>query len=62
MCAHLRRSAVGNYPIEKMITLPELEALLEQAMKMKITPSDILDPLLLPMNSAVDGMPLCLCR
>jgi len=54
--SHLRRSAVGNYPIEKMITLPELEALLEQAIEDEITPSDVLDPLLLPMNSAVDGM------
>ena len=54
--AHLRRSAVGNYPVDKMITLPELEALLEQANEDEITPSDVLDPLLLPMNSAVDGM------
>jgi tRNA pseudouridine55 synthase len=54
--AHLRRSAVGNYPIDKMITLPELEALLEQAIADEITPSEVLDPLLLPMNSAVDGM------
>ncbi|NQZ28127.1 MAG: tRNA pseudouridine(55) synthase TruB [Colwellia sp.] len=52
----LRRSAVGNYPIEKMVTLPELEALLEQAIEQEITPSELLDPLLLPMNSAVDGM------
>lgn len=54
--AELRRSAVGNYPVDKMITLPELEALLEQANADEITPSDVLDPLLLPMNSAVDGM------
>jgi len=54
--AQLRRSAVGNYPIDKMITLPELETLLEQANADEITPSDVLDPLLLPMNSAVDGM------
>ncbi|MFQ3265198.1 MAG: tRNA pseudouridine55 synthase [Colwellia sp.] len=54
--ANLRRSAVGNYPIDKMITLPELEALLEKANEDEITPSDVLDPLLLPMNSAVDGM------
>jgi tRNA pseudouridine55 synthase len=54
--AHLRRSAVGNYPVDKMITLPELEALLEQANNDEITPSDVLDPLLLPMKSAVDGM------
>jgi tRNA pseudouridine55 synthase len=54
--ADLRRSAVGNYPIEKMVTLPELEILLEQANTDEITPSDLLDPLLLPMSSAVDGM------
>lgn len=54
--AHLRRLAVGNYPIEKMITLPKLEALLEKAIADEITPSEVLDPLLLPMKSAVDGM------
>jgi len=54
--AHLRRSAVGNYPVDKMITLPELEALLEKAIEDEVTPSEVLDPLLLPMNSAVDGM------
>ena len=54
--AHLRRSAVGNYPVDKMITLPELEALLEIAIEDEVTPSEVLDPLLLPMNSAVDGM------
>lgn len=54
--AMLRRSAVGNYPIDRMVSLPELEALLAQANAEEITPSDILDPLLLPMNSAVDGM------
>lgn len=54
--AHLRRSAVGNYPIEKMVTIAELETLLEQAIADEITPSEVLDPLLLPMNSAVDGM------
>jgi tRNA pseudouridine55 synthase len=54
--AHLRRSAVGDYPIEKMVTLPELEALLEQAQEQEIAPSELLDPLLLPMNSAVKGM------
>lgn len=54
--AMLRRSAVGNYPIDRMVSLPELEALLAQANAEEITPSDVLDPLLLPMNSAVDGM------
>jgi len=54
--AQLRRSAVGNYPIDEMVTISELEALLEQAVADEITPSTVLDPLLLPMNSAVDGM------
>ena len=55
--ADLRRLAVGNYPIEKMMTLASLEALLEQAKEEGITPSELLDPLLLPMQSAVEGMP-----
>lgn len=54
--ADLRRSAVGNYPVDKMVTLTELEALLEQAKSQDISPSELLDPLLLPMNTAVDGM------
>ncbi|MEI6895191.1 MAG: tRNA pseudouridine(55) synthase TruB [Colwellia sp.] len=54
--ADLRRSAVGSYPMDKMVTLPQLEALLEKAQAEEITPSDWLDPLLLPMNSAVKGM------
>jgi tRNA pseudouridine55 synthase len=55
--ADLRRLAVGSYPVDKMITLPELEALLAQAIEQDITPSELLDPLLLPMESAVTGMP-----
>ena len=55
--SHLRRLAVGSYPIDRMVTLPELEALLEQAIDQEITPSELLDPLLLPTESAVTGMP-----
>jgi len=55
--ADLRRLAVGSYPIDKMVTLPQLEQLLEQANEQEITPSELLDPLLLPMQSAVKGMP-----
>ena len=55
--SNLRRLAVGSYPIDKMVTLPELEALLEQAIEKDIAPSELLDPLLLPMQSAVEGMP-----
>lgn len=55
--AELRRLAVGSYPIDKMVTLPELETLLERVNADGITPSEVLDPLLLPMESAVVGMP-----
>ncbi len=55
--SELRRTAVGNYPIDKMVTLEELETLLKEATAKEITPSTLLDPLLLPMQSAVDGMP-----
>jgi tRNA pseudouridine55 synthase len=56
--ADLRRLAVGSYPIDKMVTLPQLEVLLEQAIEQGIAPSELLDPLLLPMQSAVTGMPV----
>jgi len=55
--ADLRRLAVGNYPIERMVTLDHVEALLAKAKEQDISPSTLLDPLLLPMQSAVDGMP-----
>ena len=55
--ADLRRLAVGEYPIEKMVTLKQLEDLLEKALSEEISPSELLDPLLLPMQSAVKGMP-----
>jgi tRNA pseudouridine55 synthase len=55
--ADLRRLAVGEYPIDKMVTLEQLETLFEQAKTQDIAPSELLDPLLLPMQSAVKGMP-----
>ncbi|GAA6205926.1 MULTISPECIES: tRNA pseudouridine(55) synthase TruB [Thalassotalea] len=55
--AQLHRSAVGNYPTDKMVTMERLEALLEQANEQNISPSTLLDPLLLPMNTACDGIP-----
>jgi tRNA pseudouridine55 synthase len=55
--SELRRTAVGNYPIDKMVTLEQLETLLQEATAKEISPSALLDPLLLPMQSAVDGMP-----
>ena len=55
--AKLHRSAVGNYPTDRMVTLAHLEALLEQAQTEDVAPSTYLDPLLLPMTTACDGIP-----
>lgn len=55
--AQLRRTAVGSYPVDGMVTLEQLEALLEQAKDEDISPSQLLDPLLVPMNTAVVDMP-----
>ncbi len=55
--ADLRRSAVGNYPTDRMVTLEQLENLLEEANSQEIAPSELLDPLLLPMTTACDGIP-----
>lgn len=55
--AHLRRSAVGNYPTDRMVTMEKLESLLAQAQAEDIAPSVYLDPLLLPMTTACDGIP-----
>ncbi len=54
---NLRRSAVGNYPVDKMYTIEQLEALVDQATEQDIAPSELLDPLLLPMTTACDGIP-----
>ncbi|MFT5812677.1 MAG: tRNA pseudouridine55 synthase [Psychroserpens sp.] len=56
--ADLRRSAVGNYPTERMVTMAMLEALLAQAEDEDVPPSVYLDPLLLPMTTACDGIPV----
>jgi tRNA pseudouridine55 synthase len=53
----LRRVSVGSYPRDKMVTIDTLEALLEKAKKDNVSPSEYLDPLLVPMNTALEGMP-----
>ena len=53
----LRRVSVGSYPREKMVTLEQLETLLEDAREKDIAPSELLDPLLLPMQTALEGVP-----
>jgi tRNA pseudouridine55 synthase len=49
----LRRTQVAEYPYEKMVTLVQLEALLEQAHRQDVAPKTLMDPLLLPMDTAV---------
>ncbi|MFY8273183.1 tRNA pseudouridine(55) synthase TruB [Pseudoalteromonas sp. SSDWG2] len=53
----LHRSKVGHYPSEKMVTLEELQSLLDDAKSKDIAPADVLDPLLLPMDTAVQDLP-----
>jgi len=53
----LRRTQVADYPYEKMVTMAQLETLIEQAKRENISPYDLLDPLLLAMDSAVKNYP-----
>ncbi|GLX87308.1 tRNA pseudouridine synthase B [Thalassotalea loyana] len=53
----LRRVGVGSYDRKDMVTLEQLDALLEEAKERDVSPSSLLDPLLLPMNTALAGMP-----
>jgi tRNA pseudouridine55 synthase len=54
---YLRRTAVAKYPYEKMVTLEQLTQLLEQAQEQGIEPKELLDPLLMPMDTAVEELP-----
>ncbi|HHF3145879.1 TPA: tRNA pseudouridine(55) synthase TruB [Vibrio diabolicus] len=53
----LRRTGVAKYPYEKMVTLEQLNELLEQAHREERAPRELLDPLLLPMDTAVEDLP-----
>lgn len=53
----LRRTGVAKYPYERMVTLEQLNALLEQAQRDDIAPRELLEPLLLPMDTAVQDLP-----
>ncbi|WP_394174140.1 tRNA pseudouridine(55) synthase TruB [Thalassotalea litorea] len=54
----LRRVSVGHYPRDKMVTLETLEQLLADAKEKDISPSTVLEPLLLPMDTAVTELPM----
>lgn len=53
----LRRTQVAQYPYAKMVTLEQLEAFVAKAQEQQIEPSLLLDPLLLPMDTAVADFP-----
>ncbi len=53
----LRRTQVASYPYERMLTLEQLECIFEQAKAESIPPREQLDPLLLPMDTAVASLP-----
>ncbi len=54
---YLRRTGVADYPYDKMVTIEQLEALFEQAKREDIPPRELLDPLLLAMDTAVHNLP-----
>lgn len=54
----LRRLAVSTYPVERMVTLEQLNALIEQAQAQDIAPASLLDPLLMPMDSPAADFPI----
>lgn len=54
----LRRLAVSRYPVERMVTLDRLRELAEQAEQQGISAAQLLDPLLMPMDSPASDFPV----
>ena len=53
----LRRIGVSAYPAERMMTFEQLEEMVEQAKADGVEPKEVLDPLLMPLDSAVSHLP-----
>ncbi|NLS12723.1 tRNA pseudouridine(55) synthase TruB [Vibrio sp. SM6] len=53
----LRRTGVAKYPYDKMVTLEQLNDLVEQAHRDERAPRELLDALLMPMDTAVQDLP-----
>ena len=53
----LHRSQVASYPAERMLTIEQLQAIFERCKAEGGPPREELDPLLLPMDTAVDSLP-----
>ena len=54
---YLRRVQVSNYPSERMVTLEQLQQMVAAAEEAGIEPTTVLDPLLLPMDTAASHLP-----
>ena len=54
----LRRLAVSKYPVDRMVTLEQLHALVEQAEQQGVPAAELLDPLLMPMDSPASDYPI----
>lgn len=54
----LRRLAVSRYPVERMVTLEQLAALVEQASQQDIPAAELLEPLLMPTDSPAADFPV----
>ncbi|MEJ3622159.1 tRNA pseudouridine(55) synthase TruB [Vibrio vulnificus] len=53
----LRRTGVAKYPYENMVTLEQLNELVDNANRDGIAPREVLDPLLMPMDTTVEDLP-----
>ncbi|SFT86961.1 tRNA pseudouridine synthase B [Kosakonia arachidis] len=55
---YLRRLAVSKYPVERMVTLEHLHELVSLAEQQNIPAAQLLDPLLMPMDSPASDFPV----
>lgn len=52
----LRRTQVAGYPYARMVSLAQLQSMVDEAQSNDIEPKAVLDPLLLPMDTAVSHL------
>ncbi|MBI0278466.1 tRNA pseudouridine(55) synthase TruB [Hafnia alvei] len=54
---YLRRVQVSNYPSDRMVSLEQLQQMVAAAEEAGVEPRTVLDPLLLPMDTAASHLP-----
>ncbi|MGO2256891.1 MAG: tRNA pseudouridine(55) synthase TruB [Hafnia alvei] len=54
---YLRRVQVSNYPSDRMVSLEQLQQMVTAAEEAGVEPRTVLDPLLLPMDTAASHLP-----